>query len=166
MMRAPAKADIAVVLAGDPHGHRILKAAELVKAGYVRKAMVSGPSGMYGVYENDLAIPFAVRHGYPLEWFVPLPNSATSTAEEAVVVIQELRRRNIHSFILVTSDYHTARAARIFRATCRSMGGGLEMRVMASPDEDFHVSDWWHNRLGQKTVFLEWCKTIATALGV
>ena len=61
----PAKADMAVVLAGDFYGHRIEKAAELVRAGYVPAALVSGPAGMYGNYESDLAIPYIVRKGYP-----------------------------------------------------------------------------------------------------
>jgi len=162
----PSKSEVAVVLAGDPRGNRIRKAAELAKAGYVQEVLVSGPAGMYGVHENDLAIPYMVQLGYPAKLFVPIPHTAHSTREEAVVLIRELERRKIQSFILVTSDYHTARAGRIFRATERALGGGPEMCVVGSPDDDFHVGDWWRNREAQKTVFLEWCKTIATALGV
>ncbi len=44
----PEKADIALVLAGDGEGNRILKAAQLARQGYVSKILVSGPSGMYG----------------------------------------------------------------------------------------------------------------------
>ncbi|HZS49773.1 MAG TPA: hypothetical protein VFA54_02855, partial [Bryobacterales bacterium] len=45
---APQNADIAVVLAGDGFGRRILKAAELVRQGYVPRVLVDGPRGMYG----------------------------------------------------------------------------------------------------------------------
>ena len=38
---SPAKADIGVVLAGDFSGHRIEKAAQLVKAGYVPEVLVN-----------------------------------------------------------------------------------------------------------------------------
>ena len=162
----PVKAEVAVVLAGDLRGNRIRKAAELARAGYVKEVIVSGPVGMYGVHENDLAIPYMVQLGYPARLFVPLPHSAHSTREEAAVILRELERRKIKSFILVTSDYHTARAGRIFRAAERAMGPGLAMRVVGSSDDDFHMNDWWRNREAQKTVFLEWCKTIATALGV
>ena len=159
----PAKADIAIVLAGDFYGHRIETAAELVRRGFVPAVIVSGPGGIYGVHESDLAIAFAVRKGYPAEWFIPFPNSALSTREEAALFIPELRRRNIRSFLLVTSDFHTARSARLFRSAARS---GPEMRVIAAPDEHFRADSWWHTRQAQKIVFIEWSKTLATAVGL
>jgi len=162
----PAKADIAVVLAGDSYGHRIVKAAELVRAGYVPAVLVSGPAGAYGLHESDLAIPFAVRQGFPENWFIALPNDTRSTREEAAVVLGELRRRNVQSFLLVTSDYHSARARRIFLATERASGGGPQMRTVAAPDEFFHADRWWQTRQGQKVAFMEWSKTVATVFGL
>jgi uncharacterized SAM-binding protein YcdF (DUF218 family) len=162
----PAKADIAVVLAGDYYGHRIEKGGELVRAGYVPAVLVSGPEDYYGLAESGPAIQFAVRKGYPAEWFIPVLNKTLSTQEESGVLLDELRRRNIHSFLLVTSDYHTARARRIYRASERAMGGGPDMRVVAAPDEFFRANSWWRNRQARKTFFMEWCKTIATAIGM
>ena len=112
----PAKADIAVVLAGDYMGHRIEKAAELIREGYVPTALISGPSSFYGLHESDYAIAYAIRKGFPAQWFIALPHTAFSTRDEAPFVLAELRRRNARSFLLVTSDYHTARARRIFLA--------------------------------------------------
>lgn len=160
----PANAEIAVVLGGDDFGHRVEKGAELVRHGYVPAVLVSGPA-YYDVYECDVAIAFAVRKGYPAAWFIRFPNVTRSTREEASAILQELRHRGIHSFLLVTSDYHTARAARLYRAAAQAMGGGFEMRVVASPDEYFREASWWRNREAQKTVFFEWTKTLATALG-
>lgn len=162
----PAKADIAVVLAGDYRGHRIEKAAELVRQGYVGAVLVSGPAGFYGKHECDLAIPFAVGEGYPAEWFIAFPHAGLSTKEEAGNVLAELRRRHIRSFLLVTSTYHSARAARIFRAQARAAGGGPAMRVVAVPDEFFRPDSWWRNREAQKVCFFEWCKTFATIAGM
>ena len=59
-----------MVLAGDFYGHRIVKAGELVRAGYVPAGLVSGPAGIYGMHECDLAIAFIVRQGYPADWFI------------------------------------------------------------------------------------------------
>jgi uncharacterized SAM-binding protein YcdF (DUF218 family) len=157
----PAKADIAVVLAGDSYGRRIQFAASLVRDGFVPAVLVSGPR-MFGVHESDLAIAMAVRQGNPAEWFFPFPHSALSTRQEAEVIVPELRRRNIHSFLLVTSDFHTRRAARIFRKAAKD----IQMRVVASPDEYFHADSWWQTREGQKTVLIEWMKTVATAVGM
>jgi len=160
----PAKADIAVVLAGDYYGHRIEKAAELVRAGYVPAALVSGPS-YYGVHECDLAIAMMVARGCPAQWFIPLPNATLSTREEAAAVLAELRRRRVNSFLLVTSTYHSARAARTYRATERAQGGGPELRVVTAPDEHFQPQSWWRGRESQKIVFIEWWKTVAAWLG-
>ena len=161
-----AKADIAVVLAGDIYGHRIRKAAELVRSGFVPVVLVSGPGPMYGMYESDLAIAFAVSKGYPQAWFISFPNSALSTREEASVIVSELRRRSVQSFLLVTSDYHSARAGRIFREAAQRTGGALDMRIVPAPDEFFRADTWWRSRQGQKIVFIEWSKTVATVLGM
>lgn len=158
----PARADIAVVLAGDFYGHRVVRAAELVKQGYVPKVLVSGPNMLYGFYECDLEIPFAVKRGYPEDWFIRAPNEARSTREEAAAILPDLRRRGVHRFILVTSDFHTARAARIYRAAAPD----LDMRVVAAPDEYFRAGDWWRNREGRKVFVVEWLKTVANGLGM
>ncbi len=158
----PARADIAVVLAGDFYGNRVVRAAELVKQGFVPQVLVSGPHMMYGSYECDLAIPFAVERGYPQSWFVRAPNEALSTRDEAAAMLAELRRRGVHRFLLVTSDYHTARAARIYRAAL----GNLDMRVVGAPDRYFRADGWWHNREGRKIFLVEWMKTAANALGI
>jgi uncharacterized SAM-binding protein YcdF (DUF218 family) len=158
----PMQADYAVVLAGDHSGNRILEAAELVRRGMVRKALVDGPMGFYGFNESDLAVNFAIKKGYPEDYFVKLPMEASSTRQEARLVMAELRSRGAHSFLLVTSDYHTRRAGGLFR----QISDGLEMRVIAAPDEHFHWDSWWRDREAQKTVYMEWSKTVASWFGI
>ncbi len=161
----PERADIAVVLAGDQLGNRITKAADLIRNGYVPAALISGPP-YFDVHECDAAIAYMVHKGYPAQWFIPFPNSSLSTNDEAVGILAELRRRGVHRFLLVTSAYHTARATRIYRALLRAEGGGIEFRTVAASDPNFQPSSWWRTREGKKTFFIEWCKTIATGLGV
>jgi uncharacterized SAM-binding protein YcdF (DUF218 family) len=158
----PTHADYAVVLAGDSYGHRIIEGGELVRQGFVRKALVSGPRGYYGMAESELAVNFAVKKGYPADYFVQFPNHALSTQQEAQMVIPELRRLGVHSFLLVTSDYHTRRAGRYFRR----LADGLDMRVIAAPDEYFRWDSWWRNREGQKIFYMEWSKTLASLFGM
>jgi len=121
---------------------------------------------LYGINESDLAIAFAAARGYPQAWFVSFPNKALSTREEAAAILPVLRRRNVHRYLLVTSDYHSARAGRIFHEAARRQGDEIEMRVVAAPDEYFHAGNWWQSRQGQKTMFVEWSKTLATAIGM
>jgi uncharacterized SAM-binding protein YcdF (DUF218 family) len=160
---APEKADAVLVLAGDNRGARITRAAELVSSGYAPLALISGPMEIYGVNEADLAIQYAVRHGAPAEYFQPVYRPALSTLDEARGFAIELRQRKIHKLLLVTSDYHSRRAASIFR---RIVGPEVAIRSVSAPDRYFHADTWWQNREGQKTVFFEYAKTFAGWLGM
>ncbi len=160
--QAPEKADIALVLAGDSAGNRILTAAQLVRRGYVSKVLVSGPSGIYGYHECDLAIPFAVKAGYPASYFLHFENDARSTKEEAHAAVARLRQMGMHKILLVTSDYHTRRAGKIFRAAAPD----LQFIVVAAPDTSFTADGWWHTRQGEKTAFIEWLKTVTEPFGI
>jgi uncharacterized SAM-binding protein YcdF (DUF218 family) len=158
----PAKADMIVVIGGDWRGNRILKAAELVRQGYAPTVLVSGSGSMYGFFESDLAVNFAVAKGYPRETFVASQYPALNTLDEAQSDIRELRARGIRRYILVTSDYHTARAGRIFRRE----GRDLDVRVISAPDPYWANGEWWKDREGQKLWFNEFIKTIANFLGI
>jgi len=153
---APVRADMIVELGGDDHGNRILTAARLVQEGYAPKVLVSGPA-YYGRHESDLAIEFAIAHGYPAEWFLPFPIRGTSTVEEAREIVPELDRLRVGRFIIVTSNYHTRRAANVYaRLVPRD-----RFRVVAAPDWIFRPEDWWRSREGRKQCFWEWSKTLA-----
>ncbi len=161
---APEKADIAVVLAGGYTGQRLEKAAELVKQGFVPAVLVSGPP-LYDIHETDVSIPMMVRRGYPANWFIACPNSALSTREEAWVILGDLEHRGAKNFLLVTSNYHSGRARRLYMSVERARGGGPPFRVVAASDPYFAPEAWWKHREGQKAVFLEWWKSVANALG-
>lgn len=159
---APVPADAVLVLGGDSYGHRVLKGGELVRQGYAPRVYVSGGPGYYGVLESDLAVAFAVRHGYPQSVFVPVLHRSLSTREEARNILPELRRQGVRCLLLVTSDYHTRRAGAIFR----SVGPDLALTVVAARDEVFTSDGWWRTREGRKTVFYEVSKTLADWIGL
>jgi uncharacterized SAM-binding protein YcdF (DUF218 family) len=158
----PQKAVVALVLSGDEWGHRILTAAQLARDGYVSKVMVSGPDGVYGNHECDLAIPFAVKRGYPESYFIHVEHSARSTLAEAQAVLPEIRRAGYKRVAVVTSNYHTRRAGRIFRAAAPD----LTILMIAAPDEHFTPDGWWHSRDAKKIFLSEWEKTVANWLGI
>ena len=159
---APQKADIGLVLAGDGEGNRILTAAQLARQGYISHILVSGPSGIYGQYECDLAIPFAVKAGYPESYFLHFENNARSTQEEARDAIARLRQLGVHKVLLLTSDYHTRRSGKIYRTAAPD----LQFIVVAAPDTYFTAGGWWHNRQGEKIAFNEWLKTLTEPFGI
>ena len=156
----PRKADIVVTLGGDYDGNRILAAAELVREGYAPKV-----SKRFGhdlrASRGDLAIELAVERGYPGDEFIAYRYPALSTKDEARADIEELRRLGVHSYLLVTSVYHTARAGRIFRRE----GAGLEEHTVSAPDRYWENGQWWTNREGRKLWFFETVKTVADYLG-
>jgi uncharacterized SAM-binding protein YcdF (DUF218 family) len=158
----PQKADAALVLAGDGWGNRILTAAQLDRDGFVQQVLVSGPDGAYGLHDCDLAIPFAVKHGYPESYFMHMENSARSTMEEAQAVLPVIRGMGLKRILVVTSTYHTRRAGAIYR----KLAPDLTIRVVAAPDQKFTADGWWRSREGQKTFLVEWEKTVANWLGL
>ncbi len=157
----PAKAGMIVVLAGDQYGSRILKTCELLKEGYAPKALISGPCCYYGTIESEAGIAFGAKHGCPTDRMISFPIQAMNTVDEAAELTAELHRRGVHRFLVVTSNYHTRRAGNAFRR----VADASEFRVVAAPDRFFNPGSWWHDREGQKVVFLEWSKTVATWLG-
>jgi uncharacterized SAM-binding protein YcdF (DUF218 family) len=158
----PEKAEIVLLVAGDGSGERLAKAAEMVRAGYAPRILISGPNRFYGHHECDLAIPFAVKRGHPEEWFEHFHHGANSTEEEARLVMPELRRRGIRKFMAVTSNYHSQRTARAFEPHL----GGITMVVISSTANFFNPDHWWKSREAQKMLFFEWTKTFAYWIGL
>ena len=157
-----ALADAAVLLAGDYEGERLQTAAKLWRDHVVPKIYVSGPSGIYGINEADAAIQFALRAGYPAEAFVVAKNTSRSTAEEADQLLPMLRAQPGRRLAIVTSNYHTRRAARVWRAKAPD----FDIRIVAAPCAIYPPDAWWTTRDGQKTFLFEWEKTIAAWAGL
>jgi uncharacterized SAM-binding protein YcdF (DUF218 family) len=161
-MDSPVAADIVVVLAGERSGYRILKAAEVAKAGLAPAVLVSNCKLLYGQAESGLAIDFATLRGYSPDLFIATDWLADSTREEAIHAIAQLRQRGVRSAIIVTSAWHTSRTGRIYRR----LAPDLTFYVVGADDPNWHNGDWWTDRNGRKTFFLEAAKTIAGYLGI
>ena len=157
----PAKAQLAVVLAGDYWGNRVVRGGELARDGLVEKVLVSGAAGFYGTQESELAVHYAVSKGFPEASFEALHMQYGSTQEEAHSIALELKRRGIKSVLVVTSDYHTRRAGLIWRQTAP----WLDIRMIGAPDRFFHRERWWNDRDSAKRVFDEGTKWIALTFG-
>jgi uncharacterized SAM-binding protein YcdF (DUF218 family) len=158
-------ADVAVVLGGDNYGDRTMKAAELVKAGFAPYVLVSGPPRLMR-YESTDEIEYAEQHGYPASLFreIHLPGNADSTHTEAQYIGRYLRSEGVHSILLVTSNYHTKRAAKLWRRS----NPWLTVTVVPSvdPGRYFTPQTWWKTRPGKKMFLYEWMKTLSVMLGI
>ncbi len=161
---APQKVDAVVILAGGwDGGGRVLKAGQLVRAGFAPYALMSGPHQFYNQPECNAAIPFGVQNGFPAEYFQCAPNHATSTEDEAAALIPELRRRGVKRFIVVSVDTHLRRARAIF---LRQLPADMEIHFVASESPGFRLSEWWKAREGRKTILLEWTKVLTFRFGI
>jgi uncharacterized SAM-binding protein YcdF (DUF218 family) len=158
----PVKTELMLVLAGDWLGGRVLKAGELVKQGYAPRALLSSPVHHYGVPEGELAIRFAERRGYDASLFEPFVIKGNSTEEEAIELLAEARRRGVHRVLIVTSDFHTRRARRIYNA----LRGDIDIHLASAPHAHFRADSWWKTREGRKTWLLEFTKLVTGMVGM
>ncbi len=152
-----------MVLGGDDSGTRIIKAAQLAQAGYAPYVIVDGPKVLVG-HQSDMTIAYAEQNRFPASLFhaLPLPPTVDSTRSEAVYVGRYLQQHGIHKILLVTSNFHTHRAAWLMRKE----NPKLSVTVIAAPDPYFTPQTWWKTREGQRTFLLEWTKTVAAWLGI
>jgi uncharacterized SAM-binding protein YcdF (DUF218 family) len=159
--QAPSKADAILVLAGDFGGDRIRMAGNLLRSGFAPYALVSGPMPIYGVNEADLAIQMMKKEGYTDVDLRPLYLKASSTREESRQIAGAMNRLKVKRLLVVTSDYHTARAGRLFR---KALGSQVDVQMVAAKDPHFPRESWWREREGLKTIFYESLKTISSAV--
>ncbi len=157
---APRKADAVVCMAGDEFGLRILTSAELVKKGYAPFVLVSGIPHLL-MNEADEMIRYAELRGYPASYFHAFRHDSDSTKSETRAIAAYLKIQGIHNVLLVTSNYHTRRAAWLLNKAAP----WLEIHTVAAPDRYFSPNGWWTTRSGQRTFLNEWLRTLSAWVG-
>ncbi|MDD4592030.1 MAG: YdcF family protein [Parabacteroides sp.] len=164
----PAKADIIVVLMGSGPD-RVLCAVDLYKQNYAGKILMveNWQPGYERLKSLGVSIPrdaklaamVGMQMGVPEEAFVILPGDARSTQDEARIIRDYLQENKvIDSCLLVTSKYHSARAAGLFRWMLASLDRKVELRVCPTPYDDFNPAAWWRSREDAKRVVMEYAK--------
>ena len=98
----------------------------------------------------------------PAERILAVKHNAESTREEADAVVPVLKGKGLKEVILVTSNYHTARAKRIFTKAAGPSGPTF----LASPvkEDNFDPEGWWKKRRHTKTFVYEAIKTVWSAI--
>jgi uncharacterized SAM-binding protein YcdF (DUF218 family) len=161
----PQAADLILALAGNFYGPRVIKAAELAVEGYAPLALISGtpyqgrPEDRL-MPEGELAIIFLAKQGYPTHLFESFGHQARSTIEEAIALRGELARRHVKRVLLVTSAYHSRRAAVVFRLFCP----GIQFISVPGPEPSYHPDVWWKEKHSRMLFYSEWTKIIGTVL--
>jgi uncharacterized SAM-binding protein YcdF (DUF218 family) len=156
----PAHAQVAVMLDGPTQGviSRNAAALSLLQQGRVDHIMLSvGRVSLWGEWVPDMVASYVKRtYGTDTAMRVVLCEMNTdSTLEEAVALRGCLLERGWTSIIVVTSEYHTRRARRIWRKT---LGSSSTVCVYGVRDADFERQGWWRSRHYAKTWLLETTK--------
>ncbi len=155
-------ADAILVLAGDTRkGDRVRQAVNLYKRGLAPLLVLSGTPVGFRTHEADIMRGLAEYLAVPSDHLLGVKHDSESTWEEAGVIVPVLQRKGLKEVILVTSNYHTGRAKRIFEKAAGPAGP----RFLASPVDDgyFHPDGWWMHRKDAKTFVYEAIKTIWSA---
>jgi uncharacterized SAM-binding protein YcdF (DUF218 family) len=155
----PEKSDVIVVLAGDSQDQRYRRGMELLQAGYARHLFLdaASDSNYFGHTPADYAENFLKQNAKEMAAQVSVcPFEEDSTGTETLYVAKCMDRLQPQRVLLVTSDWHTARALSIFRKRLPQ----YHWSVAAAQDDRIFGTHWWHRREWAKTTFQEWLKVV------
>jgi DUF218 domain-containing protein len=153
---APRPSDVILVLAGETD-YRPRRALELLGKGYGRRIVLDVPTNarLYEFTQIDLAQKYI--QDLPQGASISIcPIDGLSTKDESKDAEKCLRRENARSVLIVTSDFHTLRALKVFRREIP----GHEYSVAAARNDEAFGSRWWTHRQWAKTFVDEWLRLI------
>lgn len=149
------KADVIVVLSGGRRDERVRQAAELYRAGYGPRVLLSGGEALMDLPTPSLQKLHARKNGIP-ESALLFESASTSTAEQAKLLRPLLEQHGFRRAIVVTSSYHTRRTRYLFHKAFT--GSPVEIRVYPVQQDFFNPVDWWTRESDTETVVLEYIK--------
>ena len=136
-----------VVLAGGP-SFRALEAADLYRAGWAPRVIVSGAV----TWDRDTLL----GAGLPPQAIVRTNGNPRDTLEE-LQSVSRLVSDHTEPVILVTSKVHTRRTRLIWRHVTGHAASGLVRWARRDP---FDASHWWHDRLLANDVVHEYLSLV------
>jgi uncharacterized SAM-binding protein YcdF (DUF218 family) len=155
----PEKSDVIVVLAGDSIDQRYRHGMELLRAGYGKHLFLdaSSDSSYFGHTPVEYATAFLKEDAHEMERFVSVcPYEENSTITETLYVAKCLEQFHPQRVLLVTSDWHTARALSIFAHRLPK----YRWSAAGARDHRLFGPLWWQHREWAKTTFHEWLKVV------
>jgi hypothetical protein len=155
----PEKSDAIVVLDGDSLDERYERGMQLLRAGYGKHLFLdtSDETHFYGHKPTEYAANFLKEDAKEMVPYVSVcPYLDDSTVTETIYVNRCLQSLSPHKVLLVTSDWHTARALSIFRKKLPQ----YQWSIAAAHDIRLFGPHWWRHREWAKTTLHEWVKVI------
>jgi uncharacterized SAM-binding protein YcdF (DUF218 family) len=163
--------DAILVLTGS-YPDRILEAAALYREGAAPRLILCREpenAGFRRLAELGVRVPklyelnrtVAEQLGVPSDAITVLDRPAGSTYSEAEVALDYAAAQGYRSLLVVTSKYHSARAARIYRFLA---GDRIRILVRPARDDDFQAATWWQDRVSTRRVVIEYQKLLTFLL--
>ena len=155
----PEKSDVIVVLAGDSQDERCRRGMDLLRAGYGRHLFLdaSSDSRYFGHTPAEYAEAFLRQDAKEMAAQVSVcAFEEDSTLTETGYVGKCVEPFHPANILLVTSDWHTARARSVFQRRLPQ----YHWSAAAAKDSRLFDTRWWRRREWAKTTFMEWLKVI------
>ncbi|MCB9952057.1 MAG: YdcF family protein [Planctomycetaceae bacterium] len=158
--------DVVFILGGDLET-RPFVAAEIYRAGFVKKVLVSQPQlhsndFLGGKTEGDLTLEVLDKLGVPEAAIESLPIEVDSTRGEMVSLRKYIAENNIGSVAIVSSDFHTRRICWLVAQ--ESVDNNGQVIVVSAPVDGCRPHDWWRSETGLGVYLLETLKVASVAL--
>lgn len=170
LQRADAIAVLAATMVARP-----LEAVDLYKQGYAPIIVITRDEPEPGVKElqergifvpskADITRDVLLKLGVPARAIIVPDRIHSNTAQEAQTYRALAMEHGWHRIIVVTSVYHTRRAAFAIRRELKSTG--IELEIHATRYEPLNPDRWWADREDLRQVLDESAKLIAYELGL
>ena len=155
-------AEAIVVLTGSWSGNRMSGGALLFKKGFGQFVVFAGHEIYPGTNKSVLMKKYAVQLGVPEKNILIKPEISgdLSTWGEGQAILKLLGEKDIKSFILVTSKFHTRRAHAVYKKLINESRTNIKFQVYGAEDPDIPIKNWWKTRVGKKVIFMEYLKTL------
>lgn len=147
------RSNVIVTLSDDNYqGDRAARAAQLFKAGWAPRIVVSGRFLRDYVSLAEMSQRDLTQDGVPAEAITKLTHRAQDTLEEMKIIEQLAEQKHWQKVIIVTSNYHTRRSRLLAR---RIFPASIDVMLESAPDVEYDPDNWWRTRIGMKLYFHE-----------
>ena len=163
------RADAIVIFSGSSaYKERAARAAQLFHAGRAPLIILTNDNQPSGWSSREQRNPLFVerardellRLNVPAERIIILPQTVTSTYEEAALARDYARANNLRSILFVTSAYHSRRALWTARRVFAESGIAVGLEAPPPGEETPRPLTWWLKASGWLMVAAEYPKLI------
>jgi uncharacterized SAM-binding protein YcdF (DUF218 family) len=162
------QADAIVVLGGaSTYIERTELAAQLFKEGKASKILLTNDGRLSGWVSGQQRNPYFVersaeglkRLGVPDSNIEIIPEAISNTHEEARLLLEQAKSRNLRSILVVTSAYHSRRARWVLQRIFQESNIKVNLACVQPGQQTPTTLTWWIYPRGWQMVAGEYIKT-------